>query len=122
MKRLKVILPAVGASMFLFASHVIAQDGFDQAVRSGPKPSGAAQSWSQWYVLCSGPVPTGYRIVSNNFHLEGDRGCTAWANCEKTDERWDQVCWRFQMQGHEEGGDPVRNSEGVLTYRLEPLQ
>lgn len=90
--------------------------------RSGMKDSGKWDAYSEWYEVCSDPIPAGYKIDHYKFHLEGDRQCGAWANCRLKSEAPDRVCWEFQLQGHNEGGpfhignpnDGIRRSEGVL--------
>lgn len=90
--------------------------------RSGQKPSGPWDQWSQWYEIASDPIPSGSKIKQYKFHLEGDRQCGAWADCRPKSITDDQVTWEFRMQGHNEGGffhignpdSGIRNSEGVL--------
>ena len=93
--------------------------------RSGPQDSGKWAEFSQWYSLCSDPLPVGFRIVSHHFLLEGDRQCGAWAECRQTYSGSEKVCYEFRMQGHNEGllgiGNPNegrRQSEGVLSIEV----
>lgn len=89
-------------------------------VSSGPKKSGAMKSFSDWYELC-GETPTGYRVVASDFQLTGDRRCGAWAECAQSSLTERKVCWRFRMQGHDEGLPPgVRDSEGTLRITAQP--
>ena len=101
----------------------------EATVRSGMCPSGERAEWSPWYRVCSRPLPAGYRIVSHRFVMRGDRRCNSWGRCRRTQVTPDRVCYRFQMQGHNERCTPAgcvdnrsngqRDSEGVLRYRAE---
>ncbi len=90
--------------------------------RSGNRDSGNFANWSNWYELCSDPLPDGAKITRYAFHLEGDRQCGAWAECRPKKITDDQICWEFRMQGHNEGGifhignpnEGIKQSEGVL--------
>jgi hypothetical protein len=98
--------------------------------RSGPQASGPGKAFSQWYTLCSRNPPPDYVIEKDSFRLVGDRSCGGWANCEKESSSPTQVCWKFQMQGHDEwgrpfpigsgGGSGVAFSEGMLTVVWAP--
>jgi hypothetical protein len=102
-----------------------------QVTTSGPKPSGSADSFSPWYVLCSSPAPLGYKIFGVEFKLSGDRTCGAWAECQQISRTDQNVCYWFRMQGHSElrvgrgqkgpdGLDPTQGfSSGILkvTFR-----
>ncbi len=87
---------------------------------SGPLPSGDCKNFSNWYTLCSEPQPGDWELVSHTFQLSGDRYCGFYANCEKTEENNKRVCYRFQMQGHNEDcswrndNTGIYNSTGVL--------
>ena len=86
---------------------------------SAPLPSGAGTNFSGWYELCSGPLPVGATITNATFHLSGDRSCGGWANCEQLSRTATRVCWRFQMQGHNErGAAPVGISQGHLEVSI----
>lgn len=106
-----------------------------QVYQSGPKPSGPGKSFSQWYMLCSRDPPPGYVIENAFFKLVGDRSCGGWANCgeDSASRSAIQVCWKFQMQGHEEWAgahfgpfevsgrsSSVAASEGILTVVWSP--
>lgn len=105
---------------------------FVTEARSGDRPSGERDQYSEWYELCSQPIPASYRIVEANFELRGDRSCTTgWAECRQSVKTDSRVCYQFRMQGHSE--DVIagclekpgrhncgsRNSEGVLRVRAE---
>jgi len=70
--------------------------------RSGAKVSGPSSQWSDWYELCSDPLPAGYEIIMEDFDLSGDRTCGSWAECYKSKSGPDKVCYSFRMQGHDE--------------------
>jgi len=89
---------------------------------SGPRISGASANFSPWYRLCSEALQSPAKIVSSRFSLSGDRSCGGWANCRAVIETELQVCWEFQMQGHNEWPYPGQAfSEGILTIEyIEP--
>lgn len=88
---------------------------------SQPRLSGAGANFSDWYTLCS-ELPATARITNVAFSLSGDRRCGAWANCRESTRSQSQVCYQFQMQGHNEWPAPGQaSSEGILTVDyLEP--
>lgn len=55
---------------------------------------------------CTPPLAEGWKIVSHQVRTSGDatRTCGGWTNCEKIVETPQYVCYRFQIQGHNEGG------------------
>ncbi|HEY5037455.1 MAG TPA: carboxypeptidase-like regulatory domain-containing protein, partial [bacterium] len=86
--------------------------------------SGAGANFSDWYTLCSSPAPEGFRIAFSAFHLEGDRGCNAWSECQEEKRNDKQVCWRFRLQGHSESifqNQGKAPSRGILDTTLEPV-
>jgi len=88
---------------------------------SGPRLSGAGSNFSDWYTLCS-ELLANARITNVAFSLSGDRRCGAWANCRESSRTQTQVCFQFQMQGHNEWPAPGQaSSEGILSVDyLEP--
>jgi hypothetical protein len=88
---------------------------------TGPQKSGSLKSFSDWYLACSGPPPgQGYRIVSDDFKLSGDRRCNAWSECVLAARTPTQVCWKFRLQGHDEWPPPGQaDSEGILSVTWE---
>lgn len=110
-----------------------AKEKITEVYRSGSLPSGPGKAWSQFYTLCSRDPPPGYVIESATFKLVGDRNCGAWANCSEDSRTPTQVCWKFQMQGHDEwasarfgpfevggGSSGIASSEGILTAAWAP--
>ncbi len=91
----------------------------ERVVDSGNKSSGSGKAYSEWYTLCSDPLPIGYVIVSEEFRLEGHRHCGSWANCRISLKQSNKVCYDFQMQGHDRSPDKIYYSNGVLSYRAE---
>lgn len=93
-------------------------------VYSGKKDSGHQANYSDWYTLCTAPLPAGFRIIGQSFDLTGDRRCGGYAECEFVSGAPSKYCYRFRMQGHNEGGtlfapnDGVTQSEGVITYDI----
>ena len=108
----------------------LVKETITEVYRSGPQPSGPGKAFSQWYTLCSSNPPPDRLVQTDSFRLVGDRSCGSWANCEKVSSSPTQVCWRFQMQGHDEwerpfylgagGGSGVASSEGILTVVWAP--
>jgi hypothetical protein len=93
--------------------------------RSGSMISGVCANWSPWYTVCTPPIPSGYRITSTSFQLEGDRRCGYWGECKINANGSDKVCWDFRMQGHSEfcgihpfsgPGNETEHSTGVIRY------
>ena len=83
---------------------------------SGEKLSGSMKAFSDWYDLCSDPLPEGAVIESNQFVLSGDRSCGTYAVCEATLVTPQKVCHRFKLQGHDEWPHPGQaKSEGILS-------
>jgi hypothetical protein len=93
----------------------------NETYKTPEKPSGRCAAYSGWYSICSDPKPSGWKIVSNNFQLYGDRSCTSgWAQCETTVNTPAKVCYQFRMQGHSEqcthpGNTGIQNSRGELS-------
>lgn len=90
-----------------------------ETYRSDELPSGSCKDFSGWYSLCSSDKPEGWTIVSQVFQLTGDRSCSGWARCEMTTNVSTKVCYRFQMQGHDEecghsGNTGIHYSRGQL--------
>jgi hypothetical protein len=90
-----------------------------ETYRSDELPSGACKDFSGWYSLCSTDKAQGWTIVSQVFQLTGDRSCSGWARCEITTNTPTKVCYRFQMQGHDEecghsGNTGIHYSRGQL--------
>jgi hypothetical protein len=90
-----------------------------ETYRSDELPSGSCKDFSGWYTLCSADKPEGWTIVSQVFQLTGDRSCSGWAQCEMTTNTPSKVCYRFQMQGHDEecghsGNTGIHYSRGQL--------
>lgn len=67
---------------------------------SGPKPTGAAATWSRWYRLGVGKAPTGYTVQTVEFWMTGDNRCGSSAQCRELTRSDDQVLWAFRMHGH----------------------
>lgn len=88
----------------------------EKVFRSGPRLSGFAAEWSE-HQICPDPPPAGYEIASTSFHLEGDRTCGSWAQCEAVG-----TCWRFRLQGHNEFPPRAAVSEGVLKVLYKPIR
>jgi hypothetical protein len=88
---------------------------------SGPVASGSCGDWGNWTQVCTDNEPAGWKLVSYNFSLLGDRSCSGWAHCEKIVDTPTKVCYRFQMEGHNEqchwnsSNTGVQNSRGVLS-------
>ena len=90
-----------------------------ETFRSDELPSGSCKDFSGWYTLCSPDKPEGWTIVSQVFQLTGGRSCSGWAGCEITTNTPAKVCYRFQMQGHDEecghsGNTGIHYSRGQL--------
>lgn len=69
---------------------------------SGPMGSGECANYSDWYTLTTPPLSPGRTIANFSFHLTGDRGCGAWAECELMVDAPTRKSVRFRMQGHSE--------------------
>lgn len=83
---------------------------------SGPRISGSGSNFSEWYSLCSDGIPQSAKITNVSFLLSGDRRCGAWANCVESERTENRVCYKFQLQGHNENPPPGQAfSEGILT-------
>lgn len=82
--------------------------------RGPAEPSGFGSNWSGLYELCH-DVEAGFTIEQATFRLEGDRSCGAWAECTPASQTPTRACWRFRLQGHNEGGETIRMSLGVMT-------
>lgn len=83
---------------------------------SGPRISGSGSGFSEWYSLCSDGIPQSATITNVSFLLSGDRRCGGWANCVETERTGNRVCYKFQLQGHNENPPPGQAfSEGILT-------
>jgi hypothetical protein len=104
----------------------VAQGQPSQSIRtltfqSGQKVSGSGKNFSEWYALCSEPLPAGARIASYDFSLRGDRTCGSWAECRIVKSTSSEVCFEFRLQGHDELPPPgQRASEGVLSVTFAP--
>jgi hypothetical protein len=98
------------------APAIVAQS---ETFRSDELPSGSCKDFSGWYTLCAAEKPEGWTIVSQVFQLTGDRSCSGWARCEMTTDSPTKICYRFQMQGHDEecghsGNTGIHYSRGQL--------
>lgn len=122
----KFLLPL--AAVTLLATGADAQTG-QYVARSEMKNSGEMANFSDWYVFCTPDVQAGYSVSLVEYHLEGDRQCGAWADCQVTTNANDKICVSFRLQGHNEGG-PIfgpmvgnpnngsRQSRMVITYSV----
>jgi hypothetical protein len=121
MKRLTAGLALACAAALAAASAFADTESHTKRMKGN---SGEDANFGEWYVLCTDPVPAGGVIVNSSFHLEGDRQCGAWSNCQRTTRSSHKICWSFQMQGHNEGGglhignpnNGSRESTGVLSW------
>lgn len=78
--------------------------------------SGVGANWSGPYTLCAYPPGSGYRPLSDQFVLSGDRTCGKWAICQRTAFASNEVCWQFDLQGHNERPYPGQAySQGWLS-------
>lgn len=95
--------------------------------------SGFAAKWSNFYLVCAGPAPSGYTYESHTFETRqvpannDARNCSAHVNCDPT---WqitgdNDVCRHFAIQGTERNvsaGKTARSVEAAadlnVTYRL----
>jgi LysM domain len=73
--------------------------------------SGHGDQYSNWYDITSEPTPPRYTLTSIDFHLDGDRRCGEYAECDMTRHDPGGVTWVFRMQGHSE---QIEFSEGAL--------
>ena len=95
----------------------IAPPAQEETVSSGPRPSGLGSEFSQPYELCTNAIPSGMKILKQQFTLSGDRTCGAWSTCNMTTNTPERVCWQFTLQGHNEWFPPrPAFSSGVLKY------
>lgn len=78
----------------------------DATIQSDWVASPPGASWSRWVSQCTALIAEGWKIVSHKVRTSGDRTrtCGGWMNCEKIVETPRLVCYRFQSQGHNEGG------------------
>jgi hypothetical protein len=89
----------------------------------GELPSGACKDFSTFYTICTPDKPEGWTVVSQSFVLTGNRSCGAYSVCEPVTVTDKKVCWRYQMQGHDEecrmghGNTGIQYSTGTLTVR-----
>lgn len=78
--------------------------------------SGVGANWSGPYTLCAYPPGAGFRPISDQFVLSGDRTCGKWAQCQRTTFASNEVCWQFDLQGHNERPYPGQAySQGWLS-------
>jgi hypothetical protein len=101
---------------------------FTRVYHAPRKKSGAYETSSVDYQLCSPKAPANYRILSHSFSLTGDRNCEAYASCRLHQETAEQVCYRYSMQGHSEcrrefncQDSGRRYSTGQLRVTFEPV-
>ncbi|HEY8696718.1 MAG TPA: hypothetical protein VIM02_03810 [Rhizomicrobium sp.] len=111
------------AALAVMATSADAQTG-QYVSRSGMKNSGEMANFSDWYVHCTPDVQSGYTVRLVEYHLEGDRQCGAWADCQLTTNANDRICVSFRLQGHNEGlfgggNNGSRQSEMVITYTVQ---
>ena len=91
--------------------------------KSGNLPSGSCKKLQQLVPpLCMRSYePADWKIVSHNFQLSGNRSCAAYAHCEKTREDAGKICYRFQMQGHDEECNWNNDNTGEHRFQKEIL-
>jgi hypothetical protein len=84
--------------------------------------------YGEWVTVCTPDKPAGWRVVSANFWLAGDRSCNMYSQCQQTIPLGDasveqtkppKVCWQFRTQGHSgecghSGNTGIRYSTGHL--------
>jgi LysM domain len=88
-----------------------------QATTRREEWSGEGRNYSDWYSLSSLSAPPRYAVQRTEFHLEGDRSCGAWAECNEARRDANSSTWSFRLQGHDESFPPNnrRRSTGILT-------
>lgn len=92
----------------------------EETYSSNPVASGACEGFGGWGSVCSADKPTGWKIASHSFALDGDRACGAYSECSQETANSAKVCYNFRTQGHNEecghsGNTGIHYTKGVLT-------